>query len=153
MDKLSALVATILAISMASERIVEILKGLFPNVWPFAAKSGDAEARRNAGVHILAGVAGALVAWASRIDILSVLGISHTATAGLAHDAHDLLGYAVLGLLASGGSAFWNHVLDILQAAKVQQEQNAALAVANASPQIQTPAPVSGQSAPIPAPV
>ncbi len=26
------------------------------------------------------------------------------------------------GILASGGSAFWNHLLDILQAAKVQKE-------------------------------
>ena len=28
----------------------------------------------------------------------------------------------VSGILASGGSAFWNHLLDILQAAKVQKE-------------------------------
>lgn len=31
----------------------------------------------------------------------------------------------VTGILASGGSAFWNHLLDIVQAAKVQKE-NAA---------------------------
>jgi hypothetical protein len=29
----------------------------------------------------------------------------------------------ISGILVSGGSAFWNHLLDILQAAKVQKEK------------------------------
>ena len=39
------------------------------------------------------------------------------------------LDWLLSGLLVSGGSAFWNHALDIVQAAKVQKEQavNAAL--------------------------
>jgi drug/metabolite transporter (DMT)-like permease len=39
------------------------------------------------------------------------------------------LSWILSGLLVSGGSAFWNHALDIVQAAKVQKEQavNAAL--------------------------
>lgn len=136
MDKLSALVTTILAVSIASERIVEILKGLFPVSWLFAPRSGNPEARRCAAIHVLAGLCGAFVAWASGIDILMLLDISHNATT---RSASHVLGYAVVGLLASGGSAFWNHVLDILQAAKVQQEQQATAAVASAGSQDQAP--------------
>ncbi len=142
MDKLSALVATILAVSIASERIVEILKGLFPGSWLFAPRTGNPEARRCAGIHILAGLCGAFVAWASGIDVLTLVGISHSPTGGA---ASHVLGYAVVGLLASGGSAFWNHVLDILQASKVQQDQQAIAAVASAGSQGQTPAPTPTQ--------
>jgi len=35
----------------------------------------------------------------------------------------DWLAWAVTGVLVSGGSAVWNHLLDILQATKVQKEQ------------------------------
>ena len=135
MDKLSVLVAAILAVSIASERIVEILKGLFPGWWPFAPRTGNTEARRCAGIHILAGLCGAFVAWASGIDVLTLVDISHSPTRGAAFHA---LGYAVVGLLASGGSAFWNQVLDILQASKVQQEQQAIAAVGGAGSQGQT---------------
>jgi hypothetical protein len=47
-------------------------------------------------------------------------------------DHRNWLYWFVTGILVSGGSAFWNHLLDILQAAKVQKE--------NAAPQPQ-PAP------------
>ena len=45
----------------------------------------------------------------------------------------DWLCWIVTGVLASGGSAFWNHLLDILQAAKVQKETLASNAVAAAN--------------------
>ncbi len=35
--------------------------------------------------------------------------------------------FLVTGVLASGGSAFWNHALDLLKATKVQQEQKAGI--------------------------
>jgi hypothetical protein len=35
----------------------------------------------------------------------------------------DWLSWVISGILVSGGSAFWNHLLDILQAAKVQKEK------------------------------
>jgi len=150
MDKLSVLVATILAVSIASERIVEILKGLFPGSWLFAPRTGNPEARRCAAIHVLAGLCGAFVAWASGIDVFTLLGISHNPTGGAAFHS---LGYAVVGLLGSGGSAFWNHVLDILQASKVQQEQQATAAVASAGSQGQTTAPTPMQPTLAPASV
>jgi hypothetical protein len=39
------------------------------------------------------------------------------------------MSWAIGGLLVSGGSAFWNHLLDILKAAKVQREALANAAV------------------------
>jgi hypothetical protein len=45
------------------------------------------------------------------------------------HARHPYFSYAVVGLLSSGGSAFWNHALDLMQAAKVQKEVDARLAV------------------------
>ena len=146
MDRLSTLVATLLAVSIACERIVESLKGIFPSLWIFKRTTGNAEAQRDACLHILAGVCGAFVAWASGIHLQMLLGLG-----GNGGTAGNFLGYLVLGLLASGGSAFWNHVLDILHAAKVQQEHNAALA-GGASPEgsAQTDkANVTGASAPV----
>ncbi|MFP5234323.1 MAG: hypothetical protein ACLGSD_00350 [Acidobacteriota bacterium] len=148
MDKLSALVATILAVSIASERIVEILKGLFPGLWLFEPRTGNPEARRCAAIHVLAGLCGVFVAWASGIDILTLLGMSRSPNGG---SASHMLGYAIVGLLASGGSAFWNHVLDILQAAKVQREQQATAIVASAGLQAQTSASTPTQPAIAPA--
>jgi hypothetical protein len=49
----------------------------------------------------------------------------------------DWMGWIISGFLVSGGSAFWNHVLDILKATKVQKEQLAnSTALAAGSPQI-----------------
>jgi hypothetical protein len=45
----------------------------------------------------------------------------------------DWLSWFVTGILVSGGSAFWNHLLDILQATKVQKEQMANLAATAAT--------------------
>jgi uncharacterized membrane protein YcjF (UPF0283 family) len=45
----------------------------------------------------------------------------------------DWLAWVVTGVLVSGGSAVWNHLLDMLQAAKVQKEQSASNAVAASS--------------------
>jgi len=45
----------------------------------------------------------------------------------------DWLTWFVTGILVSGGSAFWNHLLDILQATKVQKDQLASLATSAAT--------------------
>jgi hypothetical protein len=41
----------------------------------------------------------------------------------------DWLSWIITGILVSGGSAFWNHLLDILKATKVQKEQQVNNAV------------------------
>jgi hypothetical protein len=109
------------AISVAAERMVEILKGWFPNAYPFASRSdATQEMRRCASVHVLAGIFGALVAYFGKINVFAGL-----STATIA----PWIYYIGAGLLASGGSAFWNQLLDLVHAAKVKREQDAITAV------------------------
>lgn len=97
--KLVAIVSIILAVSIASERLVEIIKGFIPVL----DKENDnqmVESMRRACLHILAAIAGMLTAWLAR-DYLP------TEVAKPA-DSWAIVG---LGLLASGGSSFWNSIL------------------------------------------
>ena len=99
---LIAIVSLILALSVASERLVEIVKGFIP----FLGKPNQDPQRE-----------------AIRCSLLQVLAVvSGIVTAYLAKDyipkeVPDLLkGWSVLGLglLASGGSGFWNAILTYL---------------------------------------
>jgi hypothetical protein len=101
-DKLIAIVGLILALSIASERLVEILKGYIP--WlNTAAATKEGEGRRRATLQLMAVLAGVATAWLARDYIPTEVS---EATHGWA-----VLG---LGLLASGGSGFWNAILSYL---------------------------------------
>ena len=109
---LTSFFTLMVAISMSVERVVEILKGIIPplsKTWP-----GDKDYLRFAILHILAAVAGAGVAFAAQSQIASQVQM-------LDFKAHPYFGYAVIGLMASGGSAMWNQALDIVQAVKIKQ--------------------------------
>ena len=122
MDVLTAFLSMTLAISIAAERMVEILKGMLPNLGLFKMNPDAAkESQRCAWIHVLAGGCGALVAWLGNLNIFS--GLSGGGT------IQPWISYAGAGLLASGGSAFWNHALDMIKAAKITQEQGAIAAV------------------------
>lgn len=110
---LTSFFTLMVAISMAVERVVEILKGIVPplsKTWP-----GDLEYVRFAVLHLLATVAGAGVAYAAQSQIATQVPM-------LDFKDHAYIGYAVIGLMASGGSAMWNHGLDIVQALKIKQQ-------------------------------
>jgi hypothetical protein len=113
---LTSLVTLLLGVSIAVERVTEILKGLIP---PLATQRQDltAEYIRCAIMHVIALAAGAFVAYAGHIDLFQKL--TGTPSSNLT------MGYAVCGLLSAGGSAFWNHILDILKAAKISSESKA----------------------------
>ena len=66
LDKLTTLVSTILALSFAVERIIEILKGMI-NRWLFNEQTNsDQERLRCALIHLLAAAIGCLIAgWAT----------------------------------------------------------------------------------------
>ncbi|HTW49394.1 MAG TPA: hypothetical protein VMD92_15680 [Acidobacteriaceae bacterium] len=124
---LSTLLATMVALSVAVERVVEILKQ-FCGTWPvakllFTARpTPGAENARCAWMYVLSGCIGA------------VLSAYTGAGAQILPHGNPHLADAVAGLLSSGGSSFWNHALDMMQAAKVVKEQTAAAVVqANAS--------------------
>jgi uncharacterized membrane protein YeaQ/YmgE (transglycosylase-associated protein family) len=101
------------AISVASERVVEILKGTIP---PLSKNlTGNAEGIRRAVMQILAGVVGAIIAYFAQSEIAATVPALSAGEMGWPS-------YAVVGLLASGGSGLWNHALDIVQAMKINKE-------------------------------
>lgn len=117
----STILATIAALSVAVERVVEILKQMFGS-WPVLrllftpCKTQSRENVRCACLYLLSGTVGGVIAGVSDIQIPQ-------------NARHPYFSYAIVGLLSSGGSAFWNHALDLMQAAKVQKEVDARDAV------------------------
>jgi hypothetical protein len=98
--KLTELASVVLALSIASERLVEIVKGLIP--WLNKSSSDeDAEGRRCSVLQLLAVVSGVVTALLAK-DCLPVDLIPQSA------NFWSILG---LGLLASGGSGFWNTIV------------------------------------------
>ena len=96
---LTAIISLLIALSVAAERLVEIIKGF----WPFLnTPQADAkwEGRRRAGLQLLAVGAGVLTAWLARGAIPTEL-----------VDVTSGWSVLALGLLASGGSGFWNAIL------------------------------------------
>src|SRR5438034_11786640 len=96
---LSALISLILALSIASERLVEIIKGLIP----FLDKKDPrpaAERRRHSYVQFLAVLSGIFTAWLARDYIAEEI----------ADPAHE---WSIIdvGLLASGGAGLWDSIL------------------------------------------
>lgn len=98
--KLTAIVTLILALSVASERLVEIIKGFIPVLDKTNTLDGKAEARRRSYLQILAVLSGILTAFLAQDYIPKEI-------------ADSMKGWSIfgLGLLASGGSGFWNSVL------------------------------------------
>lgn len=113
MNSLTAFVTLMGAISVAVERVIEILKGMIP--WLAKVRQGNVEGVRRAVMQILAGIVGAVIAYGVQPEIASTM-------PALSAEKVGWVGYAVVGLLASGGSGLWNHVLDIVQATKITRE-------------------------------
>jgi hypothetical protein len=99
MDSLSTIIALLIALSVASERLVEITKGLVPFLSqenPHARK----ECLRIAFLQILAVIAGIVTTLLARPAIEGVVTKPFQSTTGM----------LALGLLASGGSGLWKSV-------------------------------------------
>ena len=100
--KLTAIVSLILALSIASERLVEIVKGFIPPLTK-PTPNPQREAVRCSILQILAVVSGIVT--------------SYLAQDYIPKEVSDVVkGWSVvgLGLLASGGSGFWNSILTYL---------------------------------------
>ena len=122
LDKLAALVSTLLALSLAVERVIEILKGMLAKYWLFREDTESSkEQKRCALIHILSALIGCVIAGLGHIAIIGSWNFEHY----LDNTGNVLL----VGLLSSWGSAFWNHILDILKAMKVDKEVKAKLAL------------------------
>lgn len=116
LDVLYALVTLLVALSLASERLVEIVKGMssFLNTEnPDAGK----ERLRRLSLHLLAVAAGILTA---------LLAGAAFPNAAQSQNIDRFWGTLVLGLLASGGSSFWNSILTYLLKVKDIKEAESA---------------------------
>lgn len=122
-SEFEAIIGLLLAVSIASERLVEIIKGCFPwlnEVRPDSASEG----RRKAALQILAVVAGVVTAFLAEPILASSL-------SGI--DDHSMAILSI-GLLASGGSAFWNAILSYLLQVKDLKKQEVKVSQGQESP-------------------
>jgi hypothetical protein len=106
LNNVSSIVALLAALSVASERLVEIVKGLIP-VLNKENPNPDGEGRRQVILHVLAVIAGIVTAWLASTTTTVKLVIPDTP-----------LAWIVVGLLASGGSGFWNSIQGYVNKAK-----------------------------------
>ena len=97
---LYTVVAYLVALSVASERLVEIIKGLVP-VLNEPKKDAKQEGRRRAALQFLAVMSGIFTAFLARTAAVGVL----------PGEWDNPPGILAMGLLASGGSGFWNAIL------------------------------------------
>ena len=101
-DPLTEFVAVLAALSMASERLVEILKGLVPSL-NLENPDPRKEGMRKAAIQFLAVAAG-----------IATAALAYPAVADVFKEPSAGTIFA-LGLLASGGSGFWNGILTYLK--------------------------------------
>ena len=100
MDK-TTILALLSALSLASERVVEIVKGLWPWLNKETPNDEKNEGKRKAFILSIAAVAGILLAWLAQ-EIPGVVKGDGT--------NRDWLTTIALGLLSVGGSGFWNSI-------------------------------------------
>lgn len=133
--ELSTLCGEMAALSVAVERVVEIFKQMC-GTWPvvkllFTPQTSRGRENVRCGcIYLLSGTIGAVVAANTPI------------ASQLLPNTNKYFADVISGLLASGGSSFWNHALDFIQAAKVAKEQTAvALVSANVAAPVLAGAP------------
>ena len=112
---LTIFLTQMIALSVASERVTETVK-----LWVKPAIANWNAAHSAALIQLIAIVSGLLVVVFSGHNPLSV---PNPGAPFNWSNRLDWLNCVASGLLVSGGSAFWNHVLDILKATKVDKEQ------------------------------
>jgi hypothetical protein len=129
MENLTTIIGMILAVSLASERLVTMIKTLFPGWLADEKKTETLEIDLSADK------------W-RRIVVMILAFIASWGTSTLLTDGYDPFGQVtinsdlkistfLLGLLASGGSAFWSNLLGYSKAVKdirVQQKAKDSLA-------------------------
>jgi hypothetical protein len=120
LNQLSALVSLLLALSLASERLVSIFKGFIPSLNQ-PNPDPTAEGRRSSYLQIASVVAGIFTAGLAWPFLTNV-------PAWLSSGEGRVVGVLALGLLASGGSGLWNSVQGYLNLVKDIKKAQAATA-------------------------
>jgi hypothetical protein len=112
MDNITGIVAVLGTLSLSVERVVQMIK----NMIPFLSKTQTNEKKeglRRTIVQLLAVVVGAGISYLAKDQIQPLLSDIFVSTEDMRWHS-----YAVLGLLASGGSGLWNHTLSIVEEIK-----------------------------------
>jgi hypothetical protein len=115
MDKITALLAFLTTLSLATERITETVKGLpLLSRWLAVEKAPDStpEELRKASMHILAIGIGTWLACMVKGQIGTVIGMQQV----------DFWLCLLFGAMASGGSGLWNSLLDIAREMNRQKQ-------------------------------
>lgn len=116
------------ALSLGVERAVETIKGFVPYLNQDQSDPKKDQIR-GAILRIIAAICGAVAAAGVQSQVAATL-------PALSADKIGFASYIILGLLSAGGSAFWNQVLDVMQAIKTKgaapATQPAAAAAAQA---------------------
>lgn len=126
LDALTSFVTLMIALSVAAERMTETIKQWLS---PYLAKKTAAGAAGTVQLYaVLSGIVVTALSGQNPINIPDFAPFDW-------RKYQDWLCWVLTGILVSGGSAFWNHILDILKATKVQKEQavNATLTAAGAA--------------------
>ncbi|HEY6305551.1 MAG TPA: hypothetical protein VI488_03710 [Candidatus Angelobacter sp.] len=134
---LSTFAALMAGISIAVERVVEIIKGAVPplsNTWP------KYDNVRAGILQLMAAATGAIIASQMPDQI------KNSMPSGLGGQLSWQV-YVVLGLMVSGGSGAWNHVLDILAAVKTKQAALASQSSMGFAPTASAAAPMAAAAA------
>jgi hypothetical protein len=127
--QISSAVSFLAALSVATERLVEIVKGSIP--WLNQEnKDPTKEGWRQAALHLLAAIAGIITTLLAAPAIQGTLPVQLSTYPGI----------LALGLLASGGSGFWNSILTYVGAAKdIKKAQVPVAQVPPGQPQVAAP--------------
>lgn len=138
LNNLSSIVTLLAALSVASERLVEIVKGFFGFL---STENPDPalERRRKTYLQILALLAGLLTAWLTK-DVKAVKDLI----------PDSKLAWIPLGLLASGGSGFWNSIQTYLAKAKELKKAEVENKKAQTASLQQAPPPANQSAATAP---
>ncbi|HVZ82738.1 MAG TPA: hypothetical protein VG893_03620 [Terracidiphilus sp.] len=125
LDAMTSFATVMLGLSVATERVTETIKQ-----WIGPSIAGWQPQHNAAFIQAVAIVSGIFVTALSGLNPLKTPDFQPYVWG----HSSNWLSWIVGGMLVSGGSAVWNHMLDILRAAKVQKEDaaNAASAAVGA---------------------
>ncbi len=115
MENLTGLLGFLAALSLATERITEVIKGFpFLSRWLAVERAGGstAEEFRKASIHIMAIAVGTVLTALTQDQLSSMLGLSYS----------GFWVYLLFGAMASGGSGLWNSALDIVREVNRQKQ-------------------------------
>lgn len=135
LESLSSLVALLLAISLAAERLVTIVKTAIPRLNEPAKNpaTGEEDSRRDKWRRLAVQALALIAAWITS----ALLGSADNQTLGQFFFSNKIpyadgksLPVWLVAFLGSGGSAFWTQILGYTKAVREVKQQNAAEATA-----------------------